>query len=70
MNATLPNHSTVTAAVLDRVRSLRTELADLAFALERRGRFDAADAINAVVPRLAEIEDLAAMAESHSEEVP
>jgi hypothetical protein len=36
---------------------LRAELADLAFALERRGRLDAADVVGAVAGRVAELRD-------------
>lgn len=47
----------------EKLRGLRVELADLAFALERRGRLDAADVAGAVAARvgelLAELEDVA-----------
>jgi len=43
-------------ALLERLQRFRGELAELAFALELRGRLDAADAVNAVAARLAEIE--------------
>lgn len=52
--------------VVGRLQRFRGELADLAFSLERRGRVDAADAVNAIAARLAEIEtELAAPAQLH-----
>ena len=41
---------------IGRLQQLRGELADLAFLLERRGRRDAADAVNVVAERIAAIE--------------
>lgn len=70
MTATLSNETLLAAAFRDRVRSLRTELAELAFELERRGRLDAADAVNAIVPRLAEIENWAATTVAQQESTP
>jgi hypothetical protein len=43
--------------LLARLNALRTELADLAFTLERRGRLDAADLAVTVSARVAEICD-------------
>lgn len=52
---------------VDRLQRFRGELADLAFSLERRGRVDAADAVNAVSARVGEIEtELAAPVPSNS----
>jgi hypothetical protein len=49
-----------------RLQRFRGELADLAYSLERRGRVDAADAVNAISARVAEIEtELAAPALPH-----
>lgn len=39
-----------------RLQRFRGELADLAFSLERRGRVDAADVVNAIATRVSEIE--------------
>jgi len=50
------NEALVGPAAVVRLQGLRGELADLAFALERRGRLDAADVVNVISVRLAEIE--------------
>lgn len=42
-------------ALLEKLDALRTELGDLAFHLEQRGRLDAADLAVAVSGRLAEL---------------
>ena len=49
--------STHPADTLAKLEQLRTELAELAFALESRGRVDAADVANSVSARLAELCD-------------
>jgi hypothetical protein len=41
--------------LLERLDALRTELADLAFTLERRGRLDAADVAITVSARVGEL---------------
>lgn len=43
--------------MLGRLDDLRAELADLAFALERRGRLDAADVANAASARIGELRE-------------
>ncbi|MBI5425639.1 MAG: hypothetical protein HZA32_16290 [Opitutae bacterium] len=58
------NESGVAPVATGRLQRFRSELADLAFALERRGRIDAADVVNAIAARVAEIEaELAVTAE-------
>ena len=47
----MPTHP----AALAKLDALRTELADLAFELERQGRCDAADVTNMLGVRLAEV---------------
>jgi hypothetical protein len=39
-----------------RLQRLRGELADLAFTLEKRGRLETADVVNAIAARVSEIE--------------
>lgn len=56
VNTLMQNESTVRSTVIVRLQRLRGELADLAFALERRGRIDAADVANAISARVADIE--------------
>ncbi len=55
---TSEHHETADArpSAVGRLQRFRGELADLAFSLERCGRIDAADAVNAIAGRLAEIE--------------
>lgn len=43
--------------LLARLDGLRTELADLAYELEGRGRLDAADVVNSIAARMDEIQD-------------
>ena len=43
--------------VLGKLDALRAELADLSFALERRGRHDAADVANTLSARVCELRD-------------
>lgn len=53
--------------MLGRLDALRTELADLAYGLERRGRLDAADLAVAVSARIGEIHDELAAARASSD---
>lgn len=54
------------ATAVGRLQRFRGELADLAFTLEKRGRLEAADVVNAISARVAEIEtELAAPALPH-----
>lgn len=63
----MQNEAGVAPAVAGRLQRFRGELADLAFALERRGRIDAADVVNAIAARVAEIEtELAVVAQPES----
>lgn len=43
-------------AAVGQLQRFRGELADLAFSLEKRGRIDAADVVNAIAARVADIE--------------
>lgn len=64
MKTAAQNESGVAPVATGRLQRFRSELADLAFALERRGRIDAADVVNAIAARVAEIEaELAVTAE-------
>ncbi len=64
MKTATHNESGVAPVATGRLQRFRSELADLAFALERRGRIDAADVVNAIAARVAEIEaELAVTAE-------
>lgn len=56
MNATLSPKSSGETDVVARLRRFRGELAEFAFALETRRKLDAADAVNAIAARIAEIE--------------
>lgn len=56
MTTTRTNGQVLLPALLGRLQRFRSELAEMAFALERRGRIEAADAVNAIAARLAEIE--------------
>lgn len=65
MKTAAHNESGVAPVTTGRLQRFRGELADLAFALERRGRIDAADVVNAIAARVAEIEaELAVTAET------
>lgn len=55
INRTRAMFSTHSPDALTKLEQLRTELAELAFALESRGRVDAADVVNSVSARLAEL---------------
>ena len=46
-----------TELVLEKLHGLRTELVELAFALERKGRLDAADIALSTSTRLADLHD-------------
>lgn len=46
-----------TATLLEQLRALQCELVDLAFALNRRGRQDAADLARSISKRLTELID-------------
>lgn len=58
-----PTPSREHASVLKKLASLRTELVDLAFVLDRRGRPDAADVAMITSARIAEICNELEMAE-------
>lgn len=44
------------STAVGRLQRLRGELADLAFTLEKRGRLETADVVNAIAARVSEIE--------------
>lgn len=56
MTATHANGPVLLPVLIGRLQRFRGELAELAYSLELRGRLDAADAVNAIAARLAEIE--------------
>lgn len=55
--AGVPRHAAHADDILAKLDALRTELADLAFTLDRRGRCDAADVALSVSARVAELRD-------------
>jgi hypothetical protein len=50
-------HAAHTDDIMEKLDALRTELADLAFTLDRRGRPDAADVALSVSARVGELRD-------------
>lgn len=61
-----PQEPSVGSAVVVRLQRLRGELAEFAYALEGQRKLDAADAVNTIAARVAEIESelLAAASEA------
>ena len=66
MIATGQRTETMTDSILEKLDGLRTELVDLAFVLECRGRIDAADVAITTATRVGELREEVAAASTES----